>query len=37
LLLAELADEQLQPLPRCHVFSLTASAVTAGLEIARLG
>src|SRR6185437_10044776 len=28
LLLAELADEQLQPLPRCHAPSLTANAVT---------
>ena len=28
LLLAEPADEQLQPLPRCHGTSLTVSAVT---------
>jgi hypothetical protein len=28
LLLAEPADEQLQPLPRCHRSSLTASAIT---------
>src|ERR1700722_5380334 len=28
LLLAEPADEQLQPLPRCHVPSLTANATT---------
>jgi hypothetical protein len=28
LFLAEPADEQLQPLPRCHASSLTASAVT---------
>ncbi len=28
LLLAESSDEQLQPLPRCYVPSLTASAVT---------
>jgi hypothetical protein len=35
LFLAEIADKQLQPLPRCHVSSLTASAVTAGLEITR--
>jgi hypothetical protein len=27
LLLAEPADEQLQPLPRCHMSSLTASAI----------
>jgi hypothetical protein len=27
LFLAEPADEQLQPLPRCHTFSLTASAI----------
>ena len=28
LLLAEPADEQLQPLPRCHASSLTANAIT---------
>jgi len=28
LFLAEPADEQLQPLPRCHASSLTVSAVT---------
>jgi hypothetical protein len=28
LFLAEPADEQLQPLPRCHVPSLTANAIT---------
>jgi hypothetical protein len=28
LFLAEPADEQLQPLPRCHTSSLTASAIS---------
>ena len=37
LLLAELADEQLQPLPRCHVPSLTIStAHCRGPEVVRL-
>jgi hypothetical protein len=30
LFLAEPSDEQLQPLPRCHTFSLTTDATTCG-------
>jgi hypothetical protein len=33
LLLAELADEQLQPLPRCHASSLTGSTITCRVSL----